>query len=64
MLRTVCYVNRYGGTLRITPAVSWSFNLAGLPFTHDREITVRRTVHRPAAGRDGQPVPDDQGEVT
>ena len=50
--------------MRITPAISWSFNLDGLLFTHDREITVRRTVHRPAAGHGQQPVPDDQGEVT
>lgn len=50
--------------LRITPVISWSFNLDGLPFTHDREITVRRTVHRPAAGQGEQPVPDNQGEVT
>jgi pyridoxamine 5'-phosphate oxidase family protein len=38
--------------LRITPMTSWSFNLAGLPFTHDREVNVRRTVHRDAAGPD------------
>ena len=50
--------------MRITPAISWSFNLDGLPFTHDREITVRRTVHHPAAGRGEPPVPHDQGEVT
>ena len=35
-----------GVYMRITPAVSWSFNLDGQPFTHDREVTVRRTVHR------------------
>jgi hypothetical protein len=23
-----------------------SFNLEGLPFTHDREVNVRRTVHQ------------------
>jgi pyridoxamine 5'-phosphate oxidase family protein len=32
--------------MRITPTVSWSFNLAGQPFTHDREVSVRRTVHQ------------------
>ena len=32
--------------LRITPAISWSFNLGGEPFTHDREINVQRTVHQ------------------
>ncbi len=31
--------------MRITPTVSWSFNLSGQPFTHDREVNVRRTVH-------------------
>jgi pyridoxamine 5'-phosphate oxidase family protein len=38
--------------MRITPAVSWSFNLEGLPFGHDREVEVRRTVH-----------PTDDGEI-
>jgi pyridoxamine 5'-phosphate oxidase family protein len=36
--------------MRITPAISWSFNLKGEPFTHDREVSVRRTVHQAAAG--------------
>ncbi|MEO3858164.1 PPOX class F420-dependent oxidoreductase [Acrocarpospora sp. B8E8] len=31
--------------MRITPTLSWSFNLEGLPFAHDREVKVRRTVH-------------------
>ena len=31
--------------MRITPTVSWSFNLEGTPFDHDREIHVHRTVH-------------------
>ncbi|MFC5834402.1 PPOX class F420-dependent oxidoreductase [Nonomuraea insulae] len=31
--------------MRITPDVSWSFNLEGLPFSHDQKIDVRRTVH-------------------
>jgi pyridoxamine 5'-phosphate oxidase family protein len=35
--------------MRITPAISWSFNLEGRPFTHDREVGVRRTVHQSAA---------------
>ncbi|GAA0997427.1 hypothetical protein GCM10009555_094990 [Acrocarpospora macrocephala] len=30
--------------------LSWSFNLEGLPFTHDREVKVRRTVHDSAPG--------------
>lgn len=36
--------------MRITPTLSWSFNLEGLPYTHDREVKVRRTVHEPAPG--------------
>lgn len=49
-----------GGYLRITPTLSWSFNLDGLPFSHDREINVRRTVHqRPPAGPQ-----HSQGEIT
>ncbi|MEO3810962.1 PPOX class F420-dependent oxidoreductase [Sphaerisporangium sp. B11E5] len=41
---------RFGSApcMRITPTVSWSFNLEGLPFGHDREVKVRRTVHDPA----------------
>jgi pyridoxamine 5'-phosphate oxidase family protein len=35
--------------LRITPAISWSFNLEALPFTPDREVIVGRTVHQTAA---------------
>ncbi|HZR51690.1 MAG TPA: PPOX class F420-dependent oxidoreductase [Streptosporangiaceae bacterium] len=35
-----------GRYMRITPAVSWSFNLDGKPFSHDRPASVRRTVHR------------------
>ncbi|MEI2700733.1 MAG: PPOX class F420-dependent oxidoreductase [Microthrixaceae bacterium] len=31
--------------MRITPTVSWSFNLEGQPFSHDREITINRTEH-------------------
>jgi pyridoxamine 5'-phosphate oxidase family protein len=32
--------------MRITPTISWSFNLEGTPFTHDREVRVQRTVHQ------------------
>jgi hypothetical protein len=39
--------------MRITPTISWSFNLDGLSFTHDREVNVRRTVHQAAAGSGG-----------
>jgi pyridoxamine 5'-phosphate oxidase family protein len=36
-----------GAYLRITPTVSWSFNLEGKPFTHDNRVTTTRTVHAP-----------------
>ena len=36
--------------MRITPTISWSFNLEGLPFGVDREVVVQRTVHRPPGG--------------
>jgi pyridoxamine 5'-phosphate oxidase family protein len=41
---------RFGAAsyLRITPALSWSFNLAGQPFNDDREVAVRRAVHQAA----------------
>lgn len=33
--------------LRITPEISWSWNLSGQPFSHDETFTPpRRTVHR------------------
>ena len=36
--------------LRITPDVSWSWNLDGRPFGHDSEpFAPRRTVHQPPA---------------
>ena len=31
--------------MRITPTISWSWNLEGLPFSHDRNVVVHRTVH-------------------
>jgi len=31
--------------MRITPTISWSWNLEGLPFSRDREVVVHRTVH-------------------
>lgn len=49
------YLRIYGtaelvdGNLRITPTLSWSWNLDGRPFGHDREARVRRTVHDTAA---------------
>jgi pyridoxamine 5'-phosphate oxidase family protein len=33
--------------LQIRPTISWSFNLAGTPFSHDPEVRVQRTVHHP-----------------
>ncbi|MEU4197330.1 PPOX class F420-dependent oxidoreductase [Kribbella sp. NPDC026611] len=35
-------VNTY---LRITPTISWSFNLEGKPFRYDAQMELRRTVH-------------------
>ena len=35
--------------MRIAPTISWSWNLAGRPFTHDREVRPRRTVHQVVA---------------
>ena len=34
--------------IRVTPTISWSFNLDGRPFGHGREVAVQRTVHEPA----------------
>ncbi|MGH3392764.1 MAG: hypothetical protein ACRDOO_28180 [Actinomadura sp.] len=42
--------------MRITPTVSWSFNLEGSPFTHDREVDVRRTVHPAGTGHNPEEV--------
>jgi pyridoxamine 5'-phosphate oxidase family protein len=36
--------------MRITPTISWSWNLDGSSFSHDRELVVQRTVHPAAAG--------------
>jgi pyridoxamine 5'-phosphate oxidase family protein len=42
-------------TLRITPTISWSWNLKGQPFSHDTSDAgdamagLRRTVHQPPA---------------
>ena len=33
--------------MQITPTLSWSWNLDGRPFSHDREV-VHRTVHEAA----------------
>jgi pyridoxamine 5'-phosphate oxidase family protein len=45
--------------MRITPTISWSWNLEGRPFSHDREIVVQRTVHQPA---DRRTAPDTRGD--
>ena len=37
-----------GSYMRITPTISWSWNLDGSPFSHDRPVEVRRTVHQAA----------------
>jgi pyridoxamine 5'-phosphate oxidase family protein len=42
--------------MRITPTISWSWNLVGSPFTHDREVHPRRTVHQPVAEQSAEPV--------
>ena len=34
-----------GQYMRITPAVSWSWNLEGRPTAHDRPVVYRRAVH-------------------
>ena len=42
--------------MRIAPTTSWSWNLEGLPFSHDREVVVHRTVHEAPAGRTDAPL--------
>ena len=42
--------------MRITPTISWSFNLDGAPFSHDRGVSIHRTVHQ-------VPRPADQGSA-
>jgi pyridoxamine 5'-phosphate oxidase family protein len=37
--------------MRITPTISWSWNLEGSPLNRDRELVIQRTVHA-AAGED------------
>ena len=38
--------------MRITPTTSWSFNLDGQGFNHDREIVIQRTEHEPPSGKE------------
>jgi pyridoxamine 5'-phosphate oxidase family protein len=40
-----------GNYIEITPTISWSSNLDGLPFSPDREVVITRTVHQSAAVR-------------
>ena len=46
--------------MQVTPTISWSFNLHGRPFTHDRDVVPRRTVHQAAdpAGSPSSPPRD------
>lgn len=54
-----------GTYLRITPTVSWSWNLEALPFdgSTDREFTPRRTVHGDADGVEQVSVFPDHPDV-
>jgi pyridoxamine 5'-phosphate oxidase family protein len=38
-----------GHYMRITPTVSWNWNLDGRPTTHDQKVIYRRAVHEAAA---------------
>jgi pyridoxamine 5'-phosphate oxidase family protein len=46
--------------MRITPTTSWSFNLDGRSFIHNREVHPRRTVHQAAAEQGTEPIPTVQ----
>ena len=46
-----------GPYMQITPAISWSFNLDGHSFTHDRQVVPRRTVHSAADPAPSPPAP-------
>jgi pyridoxamine 5'-phosphate oxidase family protein len=37
-----------GQYMRITPTISWSWNLKGRPTTHDQKVVYRRAVHEAA----------------
>lgn len=41
-----------GWYMRITPTISWSWNLDGAGFSHDRKVVPRRTVHKTPASSD------------
>ena len=38
--------------MRIIPTISWSGNLDGAGFSHDRELVPRRAVHEPITARE------------
>lgn len=38
--------------MRITPTISWSWNLDGAGFSHDRQAVPHRTVHEPITARE------------
>ena len=38
-----------GHYMRITPTVSWSWNIEGRPLTHDRKVIPRRASHESVA---------------
>jgi pyridoxamine 5'-phosphate oxidase family protein len=40
-----------GQYLRITPTVSWSWNLEGRPTTHNQKVIYRRAVHEAAVSK-------------
>lgn len=40
-----------GQYMRITPTVSWSWNLDGRPTTHDQPVVHRRAVHETAVNQ-------------
>jgi pyridoxamine 5'-phosphate oxidase family protein len=43
----VVQAGRFGASpaIRVTPTISWSWNLDGTPFSHDRQVVVNRTDH-------------------
>ena len=47
----------YVGGMQITPTISWSFNLDGRSFTHDREVVPRRTLHHAADPTESRSAP-------
>jgi pyridoxamine 5'-phosphate oxidase family protein len=50
--------------MQITPTISWSFNLAGRPFSGAGDLDVRRTVHHAVAGQGGVAGSSDESPAT